>query len=299
MGLGGRLDATTVGTPAVTVIARVDLDHQAWLGGTLAEIAAEKAAIIRGGVAIAAAQAPEATAVLVRRASEAGVPLLLAGRDLHVAVERRGLDGQWIACAGPGWSLGGLRVGMLGTFQPENALLAVAAAQDLRVPEAAIRAGLDVARWPGRFQVVRSRDGWLVLDGAHNPGAARALAESLAAFFPGEPLTLVIGISRDKDARAMLGALAPAASRVILTAAANPRAADPEALRALLPSGVAAVRTARSVEEALAMGSEGGSTPILCVAGSLFLVGEALLHLAGGDKPCPVEKGADSIVSLF
>ena len=299
VGLGGRLDATTVGTPAVTVIARVDLDHQAWLGGTLAEIAAEKAAIIRGGVAIAAAQAPEATAVLVRRASEAGVPLLLAGRDLHVAVERRGLDGQWIACAGPGWSLGGLRVGMLGTFQPENALLAVAAAQDLRVPEAAIRAGLDVARWPGRFQVVRSRDGWLVLDGAHNPGAARALAESLAAFFPGEPLTLVIGISRDKDARAMLGALAPAASRVILTAAANPRAADPEALRALLPSGVAAVRTARSVEEALAMGSEGGSTPILCVAGSLFLVGEALRHLAGGDKPCPVEKGADSMEALF
>ena len=97
----------------------------------------------------------------------------------------------------------------------------------------------------------------------------------------------------------MLGALAPAASRVILTAAANPRAADPEALRALLPSGVATVRTARSVEEALAMGSEGGSTPILCVAGSLFLVGEALRHLAGGDKPCPVEKGADSIVSLF
>ncbi len=299
VGLGGRLDATTVGTPAVTVIARVDLDHQAWLGGTLAEIAAEKAAIIRGGVAIAAAQAPEATEVLVRRASEAGVPLLLAGRDLHVAVERRGLDGQWIACAGPGWSLRGLRVGMLGTFQPENALLAVAAAQELRVPEAAIRAGLDVARWPGRFQVVRSREGWLVLDGAHNPGAARALAESLPAFFPGEPLTLVIGISRDKDARAMLAALAPAASRVILTAAANPRAADPETLRGLVPASVTAVRTARSVEEALAMGSEGGPTPILCVAGSLFLVGDVLRHLAGGDKPCPVEKGADSMVSLF
>jgi dihydrofolate synthase/folylpolyglutamate synthase len=299
VGLGGRLDATTVGTPAVTVIARVDLDHQAWLGGTLAEIAAEKAAIIRGGIAIAAAQAPEAAQVLVRRAGEAGVPLQLAGRELSVTVERRGLGGQWIGCAGPGWSLRGLRLAMLGSFQPENALLAVAAARELGVGDGAIRDGLDRARWPGRFQVVRSHDGWLVLDGAHNPGAARALAESLAAFFPGEPVTLVLGISRDKDARAMLAALAPAARRLILTAASNPRAASPGTLLPLVPAGVTSVQTARSVEEALAMAAEKPRTPILCVAGSLFLVGEVLRHLAGSDKPCSVEKGADSIESLF
>lgn len=299
VGLGGRLDATTVGAPAVTVIARVDLDHQTWLGGTLAEIAAEKAAIIRSGVALTAAQAPEAAAVLARRAADAGVPLLVAGRDLQVAVERRGLDGQWIACAGPGWSLGGLRVGMLGTFQPENALLAVAAARALGVGEAAIRDGLERARWPGRFQVVRRPAGWLVLDGAHNPGAVGALVESLATFFPGAPVTLVVGISRDKDARAMLAALAPVARRVILTAAANPRAAEPEALRALLPPGIPVVRTAPTIEEALAVDAEEPRTPILCVAGSLFLVGEALGRLGGGDNPCSVEKGADSIERLF
>ncbi len=118
-------------------------------------------------------------------------------------------------------------------------------------------------------------------------------------FFPGAPVTLVLGVSRDKDARAMLAALAPAARRVILTAAATPRAADPRALRPLVPAGPAAVLTARSVEEALAMGAEEPQTPILCVAGSLFLVGEALRHLAGSDKPCSVEKGADSIESLF
>ena len=299
VGLGGRLDATTVGAPVVTVIARVDLDHEAWLGGTLAEIAAEKAAIIRDGIALAAAQAPEVAAVLVRRALETGVPLQLAGRELAVTVERRGLGGQWIACAGPGWSLSGLRVAMLGSFQPENALLAVAAAHALGVGEAAIRDGLDRARWPGRFQVAPRGAGWLVLDGAHNPGAARALAESLAMFFPGAPVTLVLGVSRDKDARAMLAALAPAARRVILTAAATPRAADPRALRPLVPAGPAAVLTARSVEEALAMGAEEPQTPILCVAGSLFLVGETLRHLAGSDKPCSVEKGADSMESLF
>src|SRR2546425_3788437 len=104
-GLGGRLDATTVGVPAVTVVTRIDLDHQAVLGTTLREIAAEKAAIIRAGVAVAASQAPEATAVLVRRATEVGVPLLLSGRDLSVTVEHRGLDGQLIGCAAPGWSI--------------------------------------------------------------------------------------------------------------------------------------------------------------------------------------------------
>src|SRR5213592_4007752 len=125
VGMGGRLDATTVGVPAVTVLTRIDLDHQAVLGTTLAAIAAEKAAIIRAGVAVVASQAPEAMAVLLRRATEVGVPLLVSGRDLSVTVEHRDLDGQRISCAGPGWSVAHLRLGMLGSFQPENALLAV------------------------------------------------------------------------------------------------------------------------------------------------------------------------------
>src|SRR2546425_202844 len=168
-GLGGRLDATTVGVPAVTVVTRIDLDHQAVLGTTLREIAAEKAAIIRAGVAVAASQAPEATAVLVRRATEVGVPLLLSGRDLSVTVEHRGLDGQLIGCAAPGWSIAHLRLGMLGSYQPENALLAVAAARQLGVGDTAIGDGLPRARWPGRFQVLARAGGWLVLDGAPNP----------------------------------------------------------------------------------------------------------------------------------
>jgi len=299
VGLGGRLDATTVGVPAATVLARIDRDHEAVLGATLAEIAEEKAAIIRAGVAVAAAQAPEVTAIVERRARAAGVPLLLEGRDLRAAVARRDLDGQWIDCAGPGFALRGLRLGMLGSFQPANALLAVAAAHALGADEAAIRDGLARARWPGRFQVARRRGGWLVLDGAHNPGAARALAASLRDAFGDAAVTLVLAISRDKDARAILAALAPCARRLILTRSSSARSAAPEELRRALPAPHPDVRVAASAEEALAVAAAPGGTPILCVAGSLFLVGDVLRAARGGDKPCCVEKGADSIEFLF
>ena len=298
VGLGGRLDATTVGVPAVTVITRLDLDHQQVLGPTLAAIAAEKAAIIRSGVAFAAAQAPEATEVLVRRAAKVGVPLRLAGRDLHVSVAGRSLDGQVIACAGPGWALSDARLGLLGTFQPANALLAVAAARELDVPEAAMREGLERARWPGRFQVLRRADGVLVLDGAHNPAGARALASSLREFFAGCRVTFVLGILRDKDAAGIVAELSPLADRLVLTAASNPRATHPDTLRAAVPASVGRVETAPSPAEALALAAGGRPTPIVCVAGSLSLVGDVLRHLAGGDTPCPIEKGADSMGPL-
>src|SRR5213078_3984232 len=232
VGLGGRLDATTVGVPAVSVVTRIDLDHQAVLGSTLAAIAAEKAAIIRAGVAIVASQAPEAMAVLLRHAAAVGVPLLSAGRDLFVTVEHRDLDGQRIGCAGPGWSLSPLTLGMLGSFQPENALLAVAAARALGVGAAAIGQGLARARWPGRFQVLARDGGWLVLDGAHNP-----------------------------------------------------RATDPPALRAAVPPAVGGVELAASPVEALAMAGRPPSAPVVCVAGSLSLIGDVWRHLAGSDDP--------------
>ncbi|MGH7354988.1 MAG: bifunctional folylpolyglutamate synthase/dihydrofolate synthase, partial [Candidatus Rokuibacteriota bacterium] len=142
VGLGGRLDATTVGVPAATVIARIDLDHQEVLGATLTAIAAEKAAIIRAGLAIAAAQDAAATEVLVARAAEAGVELLLEGRDLVVFLESRRPEAQWIECRGPGFHLTRVELGLAGTFQPSNALLAVAAARALGVAEPALRAGL-------------------------------------------------------------------------------------------------------------------------------------------------------------
>ena len=293
VGLGGRLDATTVGTPEVEVISRIDLDHQAILGSTLEAIAGEKAAIIRGGIAVSAAQAPEAERVIVARAAAVGVPLLLEGRDLSVSVERRGPDGQRVTCVGPGWSLPAIELAMPGSYQPSNALLATAGAHELGAGDAAIRDGLARAWWPGRFQVLRGARGYLVLDGAHNPAGARALATSLRDVFGQTPVTFVLGILADKDAAGIVAALVPLARRFILVAPSSARASAPDALRALIPAGVD-VTVAGAPAEAL----ERAAAPadgVICVAGSLFLIGDVLRHLAGSDKPCSLEKGADSM----
>jgi len=298
VGLGGRVDSTTVGRPVVAALGPIDFDHREFLGDTLTAIATEKAAIFRSGTAISAAQPAEAEAVVVGHAARAGVPLLMEGRELSVTLRARSLEGQRIDCAGPGWRLDDLRLGLLGTYQPGNALLAVAAARVLDVGEPAIREGLARARGPGRFEVRRRDGGWLVLDGAHNPAGARALAESLETYFGEASMTLVIGVLRDKDAAGILRPLLRRARRVILTAPGSPRAAAPDDLRAMVPASVPAV-VAPSVGTALAVAEEGSRPSVVCVAGSLMLVGDALRHLDGGDKPCPVENTADSIKTLF
>lgn len=299
VGLGGRLDSTTVGRPAATVLASISMDHEAWLGNTIAAIAEEKAAIIRTGVAISARQEPDAAAVIERHAARTGVPLLVEGRELHVRVRHRTLDGQRIDCAGPGWALDDMELAMLGAYQPSNALLAVAAARALDVPGAAIRDALARVMWPGRFQVF-GRGPWLVLDGAHNPGGAAALARSLREYFPDMPLTLVTAILADKDARGMFGELTPLARRVILTRSSNPRSADPADLRAALPPGAPAAEIAADAAQALAMAVTPDRAPITCVAGSLSFIGDVLRVLArGDDKPCSIEKGAASMEVLY
>jgi len=281
VGLGGRLDSTTVGHPALEVITSIDYDHQAYLGNTLEAIAREKAAIIRSGVAISARQAPEAEAVVVHRASEAGVPLLLEDRDLRVSVRKASLEGQWLDLEGPDWRIQDARCGMLGVFQPGNALLAAAAARTLGADEAAIRRGLDQARWPGRFQVIR-RTPLVIVDGAHNPAGARALAASLQAYLPAHGITFVIGTSEDKDKAGILSALLPLATRVIFAAAKHPRAASPDSLASIartLPAGRGlALETSPSSLEALRMAVSQPGTTTVCIAGSLFLLGEILVQ---------------------
>jgi dihydrofolate synthase/folylpolyglutamate synthase len=279
VGLGGRLDATTVGEPRVAVLGPIDYDHQHELGDTLTLIAAEKAAIIRSGVAFSARQDPEAETVLTRRAAEMRVPLVLEGRDLHVTPLGFSLEAQRLHLEGPGWRLADVECGLLGVYQPGNALLAAAAARELGAEETAIRAGLRGARWPGRFQILR-RDPVVILDGAHNPAGARALAASLRAYFPGRPVTFVLGVMGDKDAGGILEALRPLATRIILTASANPRAAAPETLRALLPGAGAEI--APSPPEALAAALADGPGALVCVAGSLSLVGDVLAAVGDG-----------------
>ncbi|HLE44438.1 MAG TPA: folylpolyglutamate synthase/dihydrofolate synthase family protein [Methylomirabilota bacterium] len=313
VGLGGRWDATNVGAPLASVITRVDYDHQEYLGDRLEEIAAEKAAIIRGGVALSAAQAPEALAVIEARCRDLGVPLLVEGRDLRAEVVRSDLHGQRLdirlvavpaACglrdtapsrAGLGWGLRDVDLALLGLFQPANAALAVGAvravaeAAGFEVSDAAVRAGCAGVRWPGRFQVIPAAAGrpTVVLDGAHNGGGAAALAASLAHYFPGARLTLVLGISADKDRAGILKALVPLATRVVLTSAAHPRATPPAELAAALPPLDARVTLAPDVGAALDAAMSAPAVEVVCVAGSLFLVGDALgwLESHGGLDP--------------
>jgi len=286
------------------VITRIDYDHQAFLGWRLEEIAREKAAIIRSGCAVAAAHAPEVTQILAAQAAEVGVPLWLQGRDLTVRVRARNLSGQRVDLFGPGWELSDCDVPLLGGFQAENTLLAVAtvkalAARGLGVDDGVIRHGLARVSWPGRFQVIR-RDPWVILDGAHNPAGAQALATALEENFPGLAKTLIIGISSDKDKAGILKALTPLASRLILTASSNPRATPPDELRALLPPSEGRVELAPNVIEALAMAFTPSMTPVLCVTGSLFCVADVLRQAAGDrDIPCEIERQADSISGLL
>ena len=237
VGLGGRLDATTVGRPRVVVLGPIDYDHQHELGDTLTLIAAEKAAIIRSGVAFSARQDPEAAAVITRRAAEAGVPLSLEG-------PRPARHPARIHPRGPAARPGGTGLADAATW-PAGCWASTSRAMPCSRPRrrgswgrtrARSARACSGARWPGRFQIFR-REPLVILDGAHNPAGARALAASLRAYFPGRPVTFVIGVLADKDAGGILAALRPLAARVILTASANPagglagRAAGPAARR--------------------------------------------------------------------
>lgn len=290
VGMGGRWDATNVGTPVVSVITRIDYDHEAYLGDTLPAIAREKAAIIRGGTALSARQAPEVAAVIAARCQAVGVPLLVEGRELSVEVVRSDLGGQRLHLAGPGWAHRDVELALLGTFQPANACLAVGAAHLLDragfpVPEPALRAGLAGVRWPGRFEIVRKAP-WLVLDSAHNPGGARALAASLRHYFPEARRTLVVGISADKNKAGILEALAPLAARVLLVASSSPRATPPEEMARLLPPLEAEVACLPTVGQALELALADPGAEVVCVTGSIFLVGDVLRWL-GSAGPAP------------
>lgn len=273
-GLGGRLDATNVVVPALSVITPVDYDHEAYLGKGLASIAAEKAGIVKPGVAaVTARQHPEVMAVLQRRAAETGSRLVPASAWTAERVEARA-DGNRFTLAGP------LRLEvdcpLAGEHQVENAITAVAALHELAIPADAMVRGLGEVRWPGRLERVR-REPEIVLDGAHNPAGARALARHIERFYAGRRVHLVYGAMRDKAVAEVAGILFPLASEVILTAPGQPRAVRPETIREL--AGHDHMRLAASVDEALEMARGVPPGDAVFLTGSLYLVGEARARL--------------------
>lgn len=305
VGLGGRLDATNVLAPEVSVITSVSLDHTYLLGDTLAEIAFEKAGIIKSGVpAVSAPQRPEAAAVISDVCEARGAPLTVVGRDWEFEPGAAGLDGQsfrmWRARAERSSFEGEYWLPLLGRHQLENAAAAIATLHVLRdrgfaIPIDAVHEGLARVQWPGRLEVLAT-DPLVVVDCAHNPYSVQALRQALAEWFPGRMWTVVFGASVDKDIPGMLKALLPISEHLLVTRSDHPRAAAPIRLADIAAEvgggAEVSVNVRRAIERALEI--NGPSTGVL-VTGSIFAVAdarEAWAQLSGD----PVSEGENDSV---
>jgi dihydrofolate synthase/folylpolyglutamate synthase len=269
-GLGGRLDATNIVTPIASVITNIQYDHQNYLGETLASIAAEKAGIIKPNIpVITGANSAEALRVIQETARKQSAPFtVVQPSDAHNP------------------PLDALALPLLGEHQNMNAAVALAAiralAPVLPIERSAIHSGLTHLHWPGRLQLVNRPSGRRVLlDGAHNVGGAEMLAAALRQYFPGLKPSLVLGILRDKDWARMCEILAPLADRIVLVPVHSERSAEPHGLAEICRHANlnAQVLECPSLTEAL---EETVRDPFVTIAGSLYLVGEAmeLLHLS-------------------
>lgn len=287
-GLGGRLDATTAAGADIVAITPIALDHQQYLGDTLASIAAEKAAIIRPGVtAIIGKQPPEALEVILRacRSNEVNPSL----EDCEFNVDETSSDGRMLVTFVTKQDrYPRVRVGLRGLHQLDNIAVAIRLAESLRergfgISAKAIVAGIETAKHPGRLELWPGSPAWL-FDGAHNVAGAVALRAYLDSFVT-QPLTVIFGAMADKNLKEIAAILFPIAQRLVLTQLANPRAASVETLQKLVAGdGDVEVHAARTVTEAIKIARE--ITPdgdLICVTGSLYLVGDTQAALRASD----------------
>jgi dihydrofolate synthase / folylpolyglutamate synthase len=281
VGLGGRLDASNIITPVVSVITRIDFDHENFLGHSLREIAWEKAGILKHGVpVISAPQLLEAQAVLRARAAELCCPLVETSEAFCIDNEtiRDGCVHAHVTERATGTSFS-LALPLPGRFQLQNALNAVAAVRllpekDFRISREIIERGIAETRWPGRLEKLQSRPD-IYLDGAHNPGSARELSRFIEESFPGRRLVLIYAAMRDKAVDEVTGLLFPLASEVIFTQPNNPRAVSASELAQIAGHHAAHFTTISNAEAALdAALANVHSEDVIFITGSLYLVGQ-------------------------
>jgi dihydrofolate synthase/folylpolyglutamate synthase len=293
-GMGGRLDATNVLTPEVSVITGIGYDHKEFLGRTLKEIAGEKAGIIKEGVpVVSSSQEPDVMKVITEKAAEKKTPLFVYGEDFSSRVKDSDMRGITFDYEG-GERLRDIKVPLCGMHQMENASVAIKAAELIMKKETVayehVREGLSGIKWPGRMELIKdSGHGCdILIDGAHNPSASEALARSLKEYFlPSyETVILVIGIMGDKDMTGIMRPLLPVASEIIFTAPDYERAASPERLQEYASAMGFGSKVTHSVKEALELvetTARGSSRKTVAViTGSFYTIGEAKLLL--GDK---------------
>jgi len=277
VGLGGRLDATNALDLGVAVITNVDLDHQKYLGNSIAEIAREKAAIIKHGNRVVTGCEGEALEIVEAQAERESSGLWRLGREINVEAHSRGWDGHLLSVTGPGFAHRDLYLPLVGDYQPLNAALAVAAAHQLDdLDEEAIREGLAATRWPGRLQVIARRPR-VILDGGHNPAAMVKAGVSLRRLIGSERLVAVFAMLSERDPVELLGALRTLKpDSVVCTEpeSAQGHAISAERLASIYGPGAHAERPAGAALEA-AKGLARASGNVL-VCGSLYLVGEVL-----------------------
>jgi dihydrofolate synthase/folylpolyglutamate synthase len=276
-GMGGRLDATNIMRPRISIITNISLEHRDYLGNTLAQISGEKAGIIKNRTPIITGiRQKKALAVVEKTARDKSAPLYRLGKDFKV---RRHASGDF-SYYGLKATWRHLKTGLLGRHQVDNAALVLAACEILndRTPQLSledIQIGLIQNRWPGRLEMVSDKPR-ILLDGAHNFIAARNLARFLSTNLAGQNITMIIGILDDKPYKAMLNCLLPTADRVILTRAKINRAMEPEKLETIAKDILPAVSIIPDVKQALASAIKTAkSDDVICVAGSLYVVGEA------------------------
>ena len=278
VGLGGRLDATNALDLGVAVITNVDLDHQKYLGDTIGQIAREKAAIIKTGNRVVTGCDGEALKIVEERAAEVGASVWRLGREITLESLPRGWDGHYLDVAGPGFEHTGLKLPLVGDYQPENAALAVAAAHLVSedIDAGAIRDGLAATRWPGRLEVISERPR-VILDGGHNPAAMAKAGAALRRLIGSDRLVAVFAMLSERDPvqlLAVLRSLNPAAAVFTEPASAHGHAIEPETLASIYGAGA---EVARPASAALSRARElAGSDGNVLVCGSLYLVGEIL-----------------------
>jgi dihydrofolate synthase / folylpolyglutamate synthase len=280
VGLGGRLDATNVLTPMAAVITSIDFDHQDLLGGTLTSIAREKAGVIKPGIPVIVGRVPPQAADVIEEVCQAqGARYISAASEIETSWTMS--DGETIATfasAATHERLTDVTLALPGEHQVANAAVTIRVAEELdrlgvRIDQAAVRTGLSATRWPGRLERRQWRGADILLDAAHNPAGAHALATYLReAGWP--PVTLVIGVMRDKDVTGMLSALLPLADTLVCTTPASPRAMPAVELAtraAALPSAPRHVITIDEPAAAMASVCRAGARVV--AAGSVFLIG--------------------------
>jgi len=283
VGLGGRLDATNIVAPDVSIITSIAHDHEQYLGSSLRAIATEKAGVIKPGVPVVVGRlGPEAADAIDQAARERGTTVLRAWEGVTAAR----VDEMRLRLRTPARDYGHANLALRGAHQVDNAVVAVRVLELIGVGPSAVMAGLEQVSWPGRLDVRRFLDGSeIILDAAHNPAGASALASYLTeraadpAGRPADPLPLVFGVMRDKDIDGMFRALLPAVGALVLTRASTPRAADPAALAPLARAIAPALPIVVEPSPHHAVNIARRLSPRIVVAGSIFLLGDVIREI--------------------